>query len=78
VEGTIIFMEAHEVCAKQISTKLHDIHFQYNLLEPGHGTNPKIHSLWNPTPINMEWFRKYIIEKKHIWTCIPVIALFKT
>jgi hypothetical protein len=39
---------------------------------------PRLHSLWNPTPINMEWFRKYIIEKKHIWTCIPVMALFKT
>jgi hypothetical protein len=34
--------KTQEVCARHIYTKLHDIHYQYNLLEPMHGTNPKI------------------------------------
>jgi hypothetical protein len=35
-------MEAQEVCARQISAKLHDIPSQYNLLELGHGVDPEI------------------------------------
>jgi len=42
VEKTRFFMEAQEVCARQITTKLHDIPSQYNLLKLGHGTNPEI------------------------------------
>jgi hypothetical protein len=42
VEGTKVSMEAKEVCARRISTKLYEIHSQYNFLEPGHGKNPRI------------------------------------
>jgi hypothetical protein len=38
VEGIRISMEV-EVCVRGISTKLYEIHSQYNLLEPRHGTN---------------------------------------
>jgi hypothetical protein len=66
-------MEAHEVCARQISTKLHDICSQYNLLELGHGANPHITFLVDSTPIDMEWFKKYIIERKHLYSCDGII-----
>jgi hypothetical protein len=32
-------MEVMEVCVRQISMKLYEIQFQYNLLELGHGVD---------------------------------------
>jgi hypothetical protein len=42
MEGARISMESKEVCDRWIFTKLYEICYQYNLLEPRHGGDPKI------------------------------------
>lgn len=70
-------MEAQEVCAKQIYTKLHHNHFLYNLLELGHGADPWIMFLVGSHTNLYGMVQKYINEV-NICTSIPMMALYKT